>query len=269
MTRFPRLLLRFFWLLLLLMALAALVGWWLVRGSLAQLDGNLELAGLSAPVRIERDALGVVSIHAGNEADAARALGYVHGQERYFEMDLLRRSAAGELSELFGEIAIEKDKSIRVHRLRARVAQNLEAIAGGKMPVLQCLHRRGQCGPRHASRAALALPAARRAAEGVDAGRLPACRLRDVLRPAGRGQLARTGALENKAGNPARALSHPQFRRHRLGRTLDRRGARQCRPAGRRPARLAQAAHAGRRTRRATTPSPQRRAATTSPSPAR
>lgn len=136
MTRLPRLLLRFIWLLLLLMALASLVGWWLVRGSLPQLDGNLELAGLSAPVRIERDALGVVSIHAGNEADAARALGYVHGQERYFEMDLLRRSAAGELSELFGEIAIAKDKSIRVHRLRARVAQDLEAVAGGKMPVL-------------------------------------------------------------------------------------------------------------------------------------
>ena len=106
MTRFPRLLLRFFWLLLLIMALASLIGWWLVRGSLAQLDGQLELAGLSSPVQIERDALGVVSIHAGNEADAARALGYVHGQERYFEMDLLRRSAAGELSELFGEIAM-------------------------------------------------------------------------------------------------------------------------------------------------------------------
>jgi len=136
MTRFPRLLLRFFWLLLLLLALASLVGWWLVRGSLAQLDGELELAGLEAPVQIERDALGVVTVHAGNEVDAARALGYVHGQERFFEMDLLRRSAAGELSEMFGAIAIEKDKSIRVHRLRARVEQNFDAIAGEKLPVL-------------------------------------------------------------------------------------------------------------------------------------
>lgn len=136
MTRLPRLLLRFFWLLLLLLALASLVGWWLVRASLAQLDGQLELTGLSAPVQINRDALGVVTIHAANETDAARALGYVHGQERFFEMDLLRRSAAGELSELFGGIAIEKDKSIRVHRLRALAEGNIDAIAGEKMPVL-------------------------------------------------------------------------------------------------------------------------------------
>ena len=136
MTRIPRLLLRLFWLLLLLLALASLVGWWLVRGSLAQLDGRLELAGLSAPVQIDRDALGVVTIRAANEVDAARALGYVHGQERFFEMDLLRRSAAGELSELFGAIAIEKDKSIRVHRLRARVAQDIDAIASGNMLAL-------------------------------------------------------------------------------------------------------------------------------------
>ena len=50
-----------------------------------------------------------------------RALGYVHAQERYFEMDLLRRTAAGELAELFGPVAIDTDKEHRVHRLRARV----------------------------------------------------------------------------------------------------------------------------------------------------
>ena len=136
MTRPLRLLLRLVLLLLLLLALAAIAGWWAMRGSLAQLDGELSLPGLTAPVSIERDALGVVTIHAASETDAARALGYVHGQERFFEMDLLRRSAAGELSELFGGVALQKDKSIRVHRLRWRVLQNLDAIAGGKMPVL-------------------------------------------------------------------------------------------------------------------------------------
>ncbi|KFN44798.1 penicillin acylase family protein [Arenimonas oryziterrae] len=137
MSRLPRLLLRLTLLLLLLAALALGVGWWTFRGSLATLDGELSLPGLSAPVRIERDALGVVTIDAANETDAARALGYVHGQERFFEMDLMRRSAAGELSELFGAIAIEKDKSIRVHRLRARVMENMDAVVGDKMPVLQ------------------------------------------------------------------------------------------------------------------------------------
>jgi penicillin amidase len=136
MSRLPRLLLRLLALLLVLLALAALAGWWAMRGSLARLDGELRLPGLSAPVRIERDGLGVVSIHAGNQADAARALGYVHGQERFFEMDLLRRSAAGELSELFGALALDKDRSIRVHRLRARVMQGLPAFAGAKRAVL-------------------------------------------------------------------------------------------------------------------------------------
>jgi penicillin amidase len=120
----------------LLLAIAAFAGWWAVRRSLAQLDGEVSMPALSAPVSVERDSLGVVTIHAANEIDAARALGYVHGQERFFEMDLLRRAAGGELSELFGAIALEKDKSIRVHRLRTRVEQNLQTVVGGRMPVL-------------------------------------------------------------------------------------------------------------------------------------
>ena len=66
-------------------------------------------------VTIERDALGVVTITATSQADAMRALGRVHAQERYFEMDLMRRSAAGELSALFGPKAIDADKRMRVH----------------------------------------------------------------------------------------------------------------------------------------------------------
>ena len=123
--------------LLILVILAFLTGWWLLHGSLATLDGDIALPGLSAPASIERDALGVVTIHAANEIDAMRALGYVHAQERFFEMDLLRRSAAGELSELFGKIALEVDKQHRIHRLRARALDNLTTIAGDKMPQLQ------------------------------------------------------------------------------------------------------------------------------------
>ena len=137
MNRLPRLLFRIFLVLLALLLVAAIAGWWAMRGSLAQLDGELELPGLSAPVSVERDSLGAVTIHAANEEDAARALGYVHGQERFFEMDLLRRSAAGELSELFGSIALEKDKSIRVHRMRHRVRESLTSIAGDRMPMLK------------------------------------------------------------------------------------------------------------------------------------
>ncbi|MGH8061855.1 MAG: penicillin acylase family protein [Pseudoxanthomonas sp.] len=124
-------------LLLVLVVVAVGTGWWLMRGSLPALDGELALAGLSAPVTIQRDALGVVTIDAANETDMARALGYVHAQERYFEMDLMRRSSAGELSELFGPIALDLDKEHRVHRMRARVMANLDAFAGDKRAQLQ------------------------------------------------------------------------------------------------------------------------------------
>ncbi len=123
--------------LLILVLIGFCAGWWLLRGSLATLDGQLRLPGLSAPVTIERDALGVVTIHAANELDAMRAIGYVHGQERFFEMDLMRRSAAGELSALIGPATIELDKKHRIHRLRTRVLDNLDAIAGDKLPQLQ------------------------------------------------------------------------------------------------------------------------------------
>lgn len=117
--------------------LSALLAWWSLRGSLARLDGELALPGLSAPVTVRRDALGVATIDAANEADMARALGYVHAQERFFEMDLMRRSAAGELAELFGPIALDMDKERRAHRMRARVAANLAAFEGGRHGVLQ------------------------------------------------------------------------------------------------------------------------------------
>ena len=123
--------------LLLLVLLAALAAWWLMRGSLPVLDGELDLAGLSASVTVQRDALGVVTIDAANERDAMRALSYVHAQERYFEMDLMRRTAAGELAALFGPRAVDLDKQHRVHRMRARATRNLGAIAGQRLPVLQ------------------------------------------------------------------------------------------------------------------------------------
>ncbi len=123
---------------LLLIVAAFGTGWWLLHGSVATMDGTRPLAGLSAPVRIERDALGVVTIHAANEIDAMRALGYVHAQEHFFEMDLLRRSAAGELSELFGGVALDLDKGRRVHRLRARLRDGqLATFAGNAMPQLK------------------------------------------------------------------------------------------------------------------------------------
>src|SRR3546814_228281 len=66
-----------------------------------------------------------------------RALGYVPAQERYFGVDLMRRTAAGELSALFGPAALDFDKRQRVHRMRARATANLRGIAGQRTAALR------------------------------------------------------------------------------------------------------------------------------------
>ena len=123
--------------LAIIIVLLAFAAWWILHGSLPRLDGSLALPGLSRPVTIARDVNGVVTIDAANESDAMRALGYVHAQERYFEMDLMRRSAAGELAALVGPAAVDIDKEHRVHRLRARTQAAIDSVAqGDDKPVL-------------------------------------------------------------------------------------------------------------------------------------
>lgn len=101
--------------------------WWALHASLPQLDGPQALRLLKSPVAVDRDALGTVTISADSSLDMARALGFVHGQERYFQMDLLRRMAAGELSALVGSAALPVDRSHRAHRFRARAERALAA----------------------------------------------------------------------------------------------------------------------------------------------
>jgi len=117
---------------LVLVLLGVAAGGWValtLRSSLPRVDGELRVDGLSAPVTIERDALGIPTIRGAGRADVAWATGYVHAQERYFQMDLLRRSTAGELSGLFGARAFAVDAPARLHRLRARAARAVEESA--------------------------------------------------------------------------------------------------------------------------------------------
>ena len=102
-----------------LLLIAGLALWWLLAGSRARLDGTLRLSGLQAPVSVQRDALGTVTLSGKSRADLSYALGYVHAQERFFEMDLMRRMPAGELSALVGPAALQADLNHRRHRLRA------------------------------------------------------------------------------------------------------------------------------------------------------
>jgi penicillin amidase len=115
---------------LLLLVMVALLGLWLfLRGSLAQLDGQRRVPGLHATVTVERDARGVPLVIGADRLDTAYAIGFLHAQERFFQMDLLRRSAAGELAELFGPRALPLDRAHRLHRFRARAQQVLERLA--------------------------------------------------------------------------------------------------------------------------------------------
>ncbi|MDP2137428.1 MAG: penicillin acylase family protein [Candidatus Didemnitutus sp.] len=112
-----------------LLVMAGVFFYILMRGSLAQLDGTRELPGLAGPVTIERDALGVPLITGATRLDVARATGFLHGQERFFQMDLLRRRAAGELAEIFGESALEMDQLARRHDFRHQATLVHAALA--------------------------------------------------------------------------------------------------------------------------------------------
>jgi penicillin G amidase len=119
-----------------ILAAGAAMSWLLLERSLPPLDGALVVAGLSGNVTIQRDAQGVPTITATNRADLAFATGFVHGQDRYFQMDLTRRQAAGELSEVFGKIAVDLDRRMRVHRFRSRAGIALQRASGEETEVL-------------------------------------------------------------------------------------------------------------------------------------
>ena len=122
--------------LLVLTAVAAGWGWWQMRGSLAQLDGTHAVAGLGAPVKVERDALGVPTITGRTRADVARATGFIHAQERFFQMDLLRRSGAGELAEIFGAAALPLDRTHRLHGFRRTAEKVVAALPAEQRALL-------------------------------------------------------------------------------------------------------------------------------------
>ena len=124
--------------LIILVALAGAAGWFYLemRSSLAQLDGEAAILGATSAILIERDALGIPTIAAASRTDVARGLGFVHAQDRFFQMDLARRRAAGELSELFGSVAIKLDARTRVLRLRARARRVVELATPDEVALL-------------------------------------------------------------------------------------------------------------------------------------
>lgn len=99
-----------------------------LRGSLPTLSGELRLEGLSAAVMVTRDTLGIPTVRGATREDVARAIGFLHAQDRFFQMDLARRRAAGELAALVGPRALLADREIRIHRFRAEAQRALATM---------------------------------------------------------------------------------------------------------------------------------------------
>lgn len=118
------------WIRRIVIAIAAVIvvvvaaGYLAMRASLPQLDGDV--AGLGVDASIERDASGTPTIKAASRRQLAFATGYAHGQDRFFQMDLMRRAASGELSALIGAAMLDSDKRLRIHQFR-KVAQQVVA----------------------------------------------------------------------------------------------------------------------------------------------
>ncbi len=127
-------------LLLISVMLTILVGsaiYFILYASLPEYDGEVQLTDLGADVSITRDDLGTVSISAENRTDLARALGWSHGQERFFQMDLQRRRAAGELSEIIGAATVKMDKRVRLHRFRHRAQRIIEQLPASHLALIK------------------------------------------------------------------------------------------------------------------------------------
>ena len=110
-------------LLLLAVALYAVVA-----SSLPRRSGSAPVPGADAPIQIELDAHAIPRIQGQSFLDALRGQGYAHAQERYFQMDLLRRSSAGELAELFGERALGADTAQAPFDFRSRAHALLDSL---------------------------------------------------------------------------------------------------------------------------------------------
>jgi penicillin G amidase len=123
-------------LLILVGGVAGLFGWRLLSSE-PQLTGEARIPGLSGPVSVTRDAQGVPTLTAASRTDLARGLGFLHGQERFFQMDLLRRAAAGEIGALSGAAAaLRLDRRSRPHRFRSRAEATLAQASAAERELL-------------------------------------------------------------------------------------------------------------------------------------
>jgi penicillin amidase len=115
-------------LIALLLLVVGAGGGWYVYTKLPVRKGSMEIQGLKAPVSVKYDERGVPHIQAQNEDDMYRALGYVHAQDRLFQMEMVRRLAKGELAEVLGPDLLEVDKLFRTLGIREHAQQYVKKM---------------------------------------------------------------------------------------------------------------------------------------------
>jgi penicillin G amidase len=121
-----RVLLWFVFAVFVILAGALAYAFLVLHSALPQLDGRLQVQGLSAPVTVTRDRHGVPTIEADKFEDLFFAQGYVTAQDRLWQMDIMRRFASGELSEILGEKTLKIDREQRILGLRAAAKRGME-----------------------------------------------------------------------------------------------------------------------------------------------
>ncbi len=115
----------------------AVTGTVLVRRSFPQTSGELTLAGLSAPVEVIRDDHGVPTVVASTSDDLFRAQGYVHAQDRFWEMDFRRHVTAGRVAELFGASQLDTDRFVRTLGWRRVAEQEVAMLEDDTLRMLE------------------------------------------------------------------------------------------------------------------------------------
>ncbi|WP_353827251.1 penicillin acylase family protein [Agromyces sp. SYSU T0242] len=113
---------------LVLATVAAGVGWWSVQRAFPTTSGRIDVAGLQAPVTVYRDEAGIPQLVGETDLDLLFAQGYVHAQDRFWEMDFRRHVTAGRVAELFGESQVPTDTFIRTLDWRGVATREYEQM---------------------------------------------------------------------------------------------------------------------------------------------
>ena len=113
------------------------VGVYLAHSSFPRTSGEVKLSGLSSPVDIYRDSYGIPNIYAQTTHDLFFAQGYVHAQDRFWQMDFWRHIGSGRLSEMFGKSQLDTDTFLRTLGWARVVQKELDAISPDELALLQ------------------------------------------------------------------------------------------------------------------------------------